>query len=149
MKRIRCILHATDFSSASKRALEIAVDFAKQNNAQLFIAHVLVPNIAYPTDSYADPALYVEIERNERRHAESQLEQLVRGLQQSKLKVEGLLLRGTAADQIVRAAKRRRADMIVIGTHGRTGLKKLLMGSVAGRIVSESTVPVLTVRGRG
>ncbi|SRR5581483_5530705 len=149
MNRIRRILHATDFSSASKRALETAVDFAKQNKAQLFIAHVLVPNIAYPTDSYADPTLYVEIERNERRHAQSQLEKLVRDLQRSKLKVEGVLLRGSAADQIVRAGKNRKADMIVIGTHGRTGLKKLLMGSVAGRIVAESTVPVLTVRGRG
>ena len=149
MKRIRRILHATDFSGASKHALETAVDFAKQNRAELFIAHVLVPNIAYPTDSYADPALYVEIERNERRHAQSQLEKLVRNLQRSKVKVTGLLLRGTAADQIVRTARRRRADMIVIGTHGRAGLRKLLMGSVAGRIVSESTVPVLTVRGRG
>jgi nucleotide-binding universal stress UspA family protein len=149
MKRIRRILHATDFSGASKRALETAVDFAKQNKAQLFIAHVLVPNIAYPTDSYADPTLYIEIERNERRHSESQLKKIITNLQRSKVKATGLILRGTAADQIVRAARTRKADMIVIGTHGRTGLRKLLMGSVAGRIVSESTVPVLTVRGRG
>ncbi len=148
MKRIRRILHATDFSSASRRALETAVDFAKQNKAQLFIAHVLVPSVAYPADSYADPALYVEIERSERRHAQRALEKVVGNVQRAKVKVTGLLLRGAAADQIVRAARRRGADMIVIGTHGRTGLRKLLMGSVAGRIVSESRAPVLTVRGR-
>ena len=148
MKRIRRILHATDFSRASNRALETAVDFAKQNRAELLLVHVVVPNVAYPVDSYADPALYVDLDRATQRQARSSLEKLVNKLQKAKLKVSGLLLRGTAHEQIVRAAKNRRADMIVIGTHGLTGLKKLLMGSVAGRVVSEATCPVLTVRGR-
>ena len=148
MLRIRRILHATDFSSASKRALEIAVDFAKQNKAELLLVHVLVPNLAYPADSMDDPVLYIEIEKTTRRQAQSQLEKLVSQIQKARVKVKGLLLRGTAHEQIVRAEKNRRADMIVIGTHGRTGLKRLFTGSVAGRVVSEATTPVLTVRGK-
>jgi universal stress protein A len=148
MKRIRRILHATDFSRASNRAFETAIDFAKTNRAELLLVHVLVPNIAYPVDSYADPTLYVELDRSMERQARSSLEKLVNKVQKAKIKVKGLLLRGTAHEQIVRIAKNRRADMIVIGTHGLTGLKKLLMGSVAGRVVSEAICPVLTVRGK-
>jgi len=148
MKRIRRILHATDFSRASNRAFETAVDLAKTNRAELLLVHVVVPNIAYPIDSYADPALYVELDRSTQRQARSSMEKLVKKVQKAGVKVKGLLLRGTAHGQIVRSARSRRADMIVIGTHGLTGLKKLLMGSVAGRVVSEATCPVLTVRGR-
>jgi universal stress protein A len=148
MKRLRRILHGTDFSSASKRALDMAIDFARQNKAELFLVHVLVPHVTYPPDSYADPAFYIELERSTQRQAQSSLEALVAKVKKMKLKVTGLLLKGTAHDQIVRAAKNRRADMIVIGTHGRTGISKLLLGSVAGRIVSEATTPVLTVRGK-
>lgn len=148
MKRIRRILHATDFSRASTRALETAVEVAKRNKAEIFLAHVLVPNVAYPADSYADPAFYVELERTTRRQAQSALEKLAKKIQKRKVKVRGLLLKGSAHTQIVRAAKSRRADMIVIGTHGRTGLSKLFMGSVAGRVIAEAPCPVLTVRGR-
>lgn len=148
MRRIRRIMHATDFSSASKRALDTAVEFAKQNKAELLLVHVLVPNVSYPADSYADPAFYVELERATRRQARSSLERLVTTLHRAKVKVKGLLLKGSAHNQIVRAAKNRRADLLVIGTHGRTGISKLLMGSVAGRVVSEASCPVLTVRGK-
>lgn len=148
MLRIRRILHATDFSSASKRALDTAVDLARKNKAELVLAHVLVPNIVYPADSMADPVFYVEIEKTTRRQAEAHLQKLVGQVQKARVKVKGLLLRGTAHEQIVRAAKNRRADMIVIGTHGRTGLKRLLLGSVAARVVAEAITPVLSVRGR-
>jgi nucleotide-binding universal stress UspA family protein len=148
MKRFRRILHATDFSTASKRAFEIAVEFAKQNKAELLLVHVLVPHVIYPPDADADPAFYFELERASRRQAQSSLDALVGQVNRRKVKVTGLLLRGIAHDQIVRSAKNRRADMVVIGTHGRTGISKLLMGSVAGRVISEATCPVLTVRGK-
>jgi universal stress protein A len=148
MKPIRRIIHATDFSRASTRALETAVEFARRHRAELFLVHVLVPHISYPVDSEADPAFYVDLERSTRREAQSALEKLTDKLKRAKVKVTGLLLKGTAHDQIVRAAKNRRADLIVIGTHGRTGLSKLFMGSVAGRVISEASCPVLTVRGK-
>jgi nucleotide-binding universal stress UspA family protein len=76
------------------------------------------------------------------------MESLLGKIEKLGVKAESLLLKGTPAEQIVNAAKQRNADIIVIGTHGRTGLTKLFMGSVAGRIVSTSDCPVLTVRGR-
>jgi nucleotide-binding universal stress UspA family protein len=59
-----------------------------------------------------------------------------------------LVLEGVAHEQIVRAARSKKADLIVIGTHGRTGLAKLFLGSVASRVVAAAHCPVLTVRGR-
>jgi len=76
------------------------------------------------------------------------MDALVNKVKRAKVKTTGLLLRGIAHDQIVRAAKNRRADMLVIGTHGRTGIRRLLMGSVAGRVIAEASSPVLTVRGK-
>ena len=148
MKRLRRILHATDFSSASKRAFDMAVEFAKQNKAELLLVHVLVPHVAYSADNYADAEIYIELERSARRQAQSSIKALVDKLKRAKVKATALLLKGTAHGQIVRAAKNRRADMIVIGTHGRTGISKLLMGSVAGRVIAEASCPVLTVRGK-
>jgi nucleotide-binding universal stress UspA family protein len=69
-------------------------------------------------------------------------------LKKSKVRAQSLLLRGSAHDQIVKAAKSKKAGMIVIGTHGRTGLAKLFLGSVAGKVVSSATCPVVTVRGK-
>ncbi len=148
MKRLRRILHATDFSAASKRAFDMAVEFAKQNKAELLLVHALVPHVAYPADTDADPEIYIELERSARRQAQSSLQALVNKVKRAKVKATALLLKGTAHGQIVRAAKNRRADMIVIGTHGRTGISKLLMGSVAGRVIAEASCPVLTVRGK-
>ncbi len=149
MKRMRRIMHATDFSSASSRALAKAVELAKQNKAELLLVHVLAAIIPYdPGDGYSDPSLYIELEKSTRRQAQSSLEALVQKVKRARVKVSSLLLKGTAHDQIVRAAKNRRADLIVIGTHGRTGITKLFMGSVAGRVVSTASCPVMTVRGK-
>jgi nucleotide-binding universal stress UspA family protein len=68
-------------------------------------------------------------------------------VQRLNVKAKGLLLKGIAHEQIVNAAESTSADMIVIGTHGRTGFSKLFMGSVAGRVISTALCPVLTVRG--
>jgi len=64
------------------------------------------------------------------------------------MRVRTLLLEGRTAEQIVRAARSKRAGMIVIGTHGRTGLTRFLLGSVAARVLAIARCPVLTVRGR-
>ena len=64
------------------------------------------------------------------------------------MRARPLVLEGVAHDQIARTARSKRADMVVIGTHGRTGLAKFFLGSVAARVVAQATCPVLTVRGR-
>jgi universal stress protein A len=149
MGLFRRIMHPTDFSKASGRALEMAVELAKQNKAELLLAHVLTPVIPYAgDDAYADPTLYVEIEKKAREDARSSLEALEKKVKKSRVNVKTLLLEGTPYDRIVRAAKSRRVELIVMGTHGRTGLTKLLMGSVAGRVISLAHGPVMTVRGK-
>jgi nucleotide-binding universal stress UspA family protein len=91
----------------------------------------------------------MKLEETTKQEAESSMKKLMEKLRKLKVKANSLLLRGgTAQDQIVRAAKNRRANLIVIGTHGRTGLSRLLMGSVANQVVSTAHCPVLTVRGR-
>ncbi len=150
MSRIRRILHATDFSPASRGAFAKAVELAKANGAELYLAHVMSPVIPMTGDGYIPANVYADIEASTRAAAEKQLGALTgRARKGGVTRVRPLLLLGGIAhEQINRAARARRADLVVIGTHGRTGLSKLFLGSVAGRVVSSAVCPVLTVRGR-
>ncbi len=149
MSRIRRILHATDFSTASGGAFVKAVDMAKSNRAELYLAHVLTPVVPMAGDGYVSPQVYADIEAAARGDAEKRIASLAnRARKRGAPRVHTLLLDGVPHEQIARAAKSRRADLVVIGTHGRTGLAKLFLGSVAGRVVSAAPCPVLTVRGR-
>jgi len=143
------ILYATDYSKASARALDQAVALAKENDAELLVVHVIEPVSPYVTgDDYGSAELYTRLEETAKKDAQSAMQKLMDRLQKAKIKVKSLLLTGTSHDQIIKAAKTRKADLIVIGTHGRTGLSKLFMGSVAGKVVSAAQCPVLTVRGK-
>ena len=145
MSRIRRILLATDFSPASMPALAAAFDLAKALKAELLFAHALTPIVAvagvYPP--YVDLA---RIETAGRAAARSQLERLEAAARKRGLRATTVLTKGAAADQIVRLARTRKADLVVMGTHGLTGLSRLVMGSVAMRVVSGAACPVMTVR---
>jgi len=144
----RRILHATDFSKASARALNEAVKLAKQNRAELLIVHVIEPTPYVAGEEFGGEEIYIKLEDMAKQDSEVSMSKLLRRLKKSNIKAQGLILKGSAHDQIVKAAKSKKADMIVIGTHGRTGLSKLFMGSVAGKVVSLATCPVVTVRGK-
>ena len=148
MSKIRRILHATDFSRASGAAMAKAVELARTNRAELLVVHVLSPVVPMAGDGYVSPRVYADIEASARAAAGKQLARLVARATRAGARVKSLLLDGIAHEQIVRAARSRRADLIVIGTHGRTGLAKFFLGSVAGRVVTAAACPVLTVRGR-
>jgi universal stress protein A len=149
MSRMRRILYATDFSRASRAAFDKAVEMAKASRAELYLAHVLNPVVPMVGDGYIPPKVYADIEASARAAAQKQMAALVaRAKSRGVARVRPLLLSGLAHEQITRAARSRRADVVVIGTHGRTGLPKLFLGSVAGRVVSSARCPVLTVRGR-
>lgn len=148
MKHIKRILHATDFSPASERALEEAIDLAKQNDAELLVAHVIEPVRYVAGEEFGGPELYVRLEEITDQNAKASMKKLIEKVENLKVKAKSLLLKGVAHEQIVSAAETRKADMIVIGTHGRTGFSKLFMGSVAGRVISTARCPVLTVRGK-
>jgi len=148
MRRIRKILYATDYSTASGRALDAAVNLARQNRAEMLVVHVMEPIPYAAGEEFGGAELYLKLEDATKREAQTSMDKLVSRLRRSKVKAKSLLLRGSAHDQIVKVAKSKRADMIVIGTHGRTGLSKLFMGSVAAKVVSAATCPVVTVRGK-
>jgi nucleotide-binding universal stress UspA family protein len=147
MTRIRRILHPSDFSRASSAAFNRAVEMAKANRAELTVLHVLPPAVPMYGDGYLSPRQYEEIEASARAHAGKQLAALLAKARRSGVRVKGVLLDGQPYERITRAAKSQRADLVVMGTHGRTGLARFFVGSVAERVVATSPCPVMTVRG--
>ena len=148
MKRIRRIIHASDFSPASRPAFKKAVDIARSARARLLIVYA-VPPIVPPLMGegvYVAPATWKDMQREARQIAQGQIDKLVKEAQRAGVAVQGLVVDGVPADQIVRLARARRADIVVIGTHGRTGFSRLFLGSVAARVVATARCPVLTVR---
>jgi nucleotide-binding universal stress UspA family protein len=148
MNRIRRILHPTDFSSASRPAFERALGLARDSRAELIILHVLAPVIPVMGEGYIPPQTYEAIDTAARKSAQKKLDALAARARKAGVRARPLLLEGTAHERIVSAAKAQRVDLIVMGTHGRSGLARLFIGSVASRVVSAAPCPVMTVRGR-
>jgi len=148
MSGFRRILHASDFSTASRAAFNRAVELARADRAGLTVAHVMTPFVPYVGEGYATPQAYEAIVAAARTEARRQLDRLLRRARARGVRAQGLLLEGVPHDRIARAARARRADLIVIGTHGRTGLARLFLGSVAARVIAVAPCPVLTVRGK-
>jgi nucleotide-binding universal stress UspA family protein len=144
----RRILHPSDFSRASGAAFRKAVEMAKAGRGELMVVHVLNPVVPVAGDGYISPKMYEEIAASSRAWAQKQLDKLVAKARTSGVRAKGSVLEGSAHDQIARFARSKHADLIVMGTHGRSGLAKLFLGSVAGRVVAAAPCPVLTVRGK-
>ena len=143
------IVYATDLSSASLAAFPRAVDLALKYGAELTILNVLPApvGVLVPVGGYVPQAVWDEIEAEVRAHASAELGRLCKeavndGVRATTAIIDG----GTVHEQIVRAARDLKADMLVLGTHGRTGVTKLFLGSVAARVVATAPCPVLTVR---
>lgn len=138
MFRVKCVLHATDFSEASSPALHLARSLADDYSARLVLLHVFPPPVS--------PAEGVDYDRPDGLKAQLQddLERLARG--DSSAAADCLLAEGKPAAQIVRVANEEGCDLIVLGTHGRTGLRRALMGSVAEEVSRTARCPVVTVR---
>ncbi len=139
------ILVGTDFSEASDEARRVAIELARRLGAELEIVHVEEPLPAYAFAEGALPDL-PRLQEEVRTWAERQLEDLARGARASGVSATTAVLLGVPANTIVEAARTERADLIVVGTHGRTGLERVLLGSVAERVVRNAPCAVLTVR---
>jgi nucleotide-binding universal stress UspA family protein len=144
----RRILHPTDFSTASAAAFAKAIETAKAGRGELLLVHVMNPVMPVPGDGYISPKVYDEIAASTKAWGQKQLAKRLAKAKAAGVRAKGFLLEGVPHEQIVRIAKSRRADLVVMGTHGRSGLAKLFLGSVAGRVVAAAPCPVLTVRGR-
>jgi universal stress protein A len=135
----RKILFPTDFSSASQEALKWATSLARDSGASITIVHVEEPPMAY-----GGGELYVGDDEGHREELKKSLVQVVPT--DPSIQFEHKLLIGDPATAIVQTATDEGADFIVIGTHGRTGLTRLLMGSVAEAVVRRAQCPVLTIK---
>jgi nucleotide-binding universal stress UspA family protein len=133
------ILFPTDFSTLGQAALETATALAKQRGAKLLIVHVEEPPLAY-----GGGELYYGIQEPDRQEIERMLSAVVPA--DPAVGYEHRLMLGSPATAIVQLAEKEKVDMIVMPTHGRTGLTRLLMGSVAEEVVRKAMCPVLTVK---
>jgi nucleotide-binding universal stress UspA family protein len=162
----RHLLVPTDFSEPANNALRYAIEEAVLHHAKVTLLHVLPPdtrtNVHYVTGAPAettqggfDPAVGGSaflsqpevVRRDPSEEALTQLRDLVAGAFQGPSEVAVAM--GHPADTIVRVAQERSADLIVMSTHGRTGLQHVLLGSVAEKVVRLAPCPVLTVKHRG
>lgn len=133
---IRRIAHPINFSSESENALSWAIQLAQEYQAELLLLHVIPP-----------PTPLFELESPMKSEAELVLSVLLRRLQTTDIEARGFLLTGKNSidGQIVRAARLEHVDLIIMGTRGRTGLSRLLVGSLASRVITRAHCPVLVV----
>ena len=143
---MRRILFASDFSKASRKAFATAVRTAKRARASLSIVHVLAPFLPVGPDQYVGPETWEEIDEQARKWAARHLAALAAKAHAGGVRATTTLIEGTPAREITRFAKKKHADLLIIGTHGRTGLARLFLGSVASQIVATAPCPVMTVR---
>ncbi|HEY6972625.1 MAG TPA: universal stress protein [Candidatus Angelobacter sp.] len=139
--QLRNILFATDFSDYSRHALPYVINLARKFNSNIYLCHVVTPSQLMIGAPEAAPFLY---EAQRKRSAE-ELTEAARLPELKGLKVKAILASGTLEDELIKAINENQIDLIVVGTHGRTGVRRLVLGSVAEKICRIATCPVLTV----
>lgn len=145
------ILVPHDFSQCAKRALEVSASLAQQSNAELTLLHVspLPPNLPHDAKVIGADGSLASVDELLTRGACRDLASLAEPLEARGLSVRTFARAtesGSPAAAILRIAKEIDADVIVLGTHGRTGLARLLLGSVAEKVIRGAAIPVVTVR---
>ena len=140
------ILVPVDFSETSEAALEYAAFLAKTFGASVELIHILDPMLQVSGESvFVTNAQPETLAEHGRRIANEELARLAERLERQGISVRTAMEAGVPWECVVRAAPR--ADLVVMGTHGRTGLTRVLLGSVTDKVVQRSPVPVLTTRG--
>jgi len=143
------ILAPTDFSEDSKLALTYAVMLAQKFSSEIIVVHVdqpLAPVMVSELNPGLDVSTMNRIAEEGRLLALRELDGTTARLREGGVKARGLMRVGAPFLEIINAAQSEGADLIVMGTHGRTGLAHVLIGSVAERVVNKAPCPVLTVR---
>jgi universal stress protein A len=144
---IRTILLPTDFSECGNSALVSAASLARKFGASILCVHVIEPIV--PTVGYSgmtEPLPIADITEQLEDSAERELPKLAECEECAGLDIEELIVHGDAASEIVRVAKERNVDLIVIASHGRTGIGRILFGSTAEAVVRHAACPVLVVK---
>lgn len=139
MLQLKTILHPTDFSPQSEHAFHLACSLARDHGGSVLLLHVQEPP---PVAEGGMVPLPPPMQTRE------QLDEALAGIRPTdpQVKVARRVEEGLAANTILAVAEETKCDLIVLGTHGRTGLSRLLMGSVAEQVVRKAPCPVLTVK---
>ena len=145
MRAFRRILMATDFSDASQPAWDTALALAADTGAALYVVHAYEPPNLIHTGGIM-PGQYEAWDQNVRAAANEKLDDLVAEALKTGVQADRTVEAGFPEEAIVKAAGEFGADLIVMGTHGRRGVSRVFMGSVAARVVATAPCPVLTVR---
>ena len=141
--RYRIIVIATDFSEASLLAMETGFTLAQDSEAEVHLLHVLNPPVGMDPMGTVTPSI-PDLEEA----AKSQLENLVPENTPEGVIIHPVLLRGSPPKAIATFARKKAADLIVVGTHGRTGLGRLFMGSTAEALLRQAPCHVMVVKPR-
>ena len=139
MLPVATILHPTDFSECSEFAFRLACALARDYKARLVLLHVLPPPIIIYGGGAVPPDPWPTIEE-----AKARLRELEGHAHH--VRVESQVMEGDPVDMILRTAAETHSDVIVMGTHGRTALRRLLLGSVAESVIRKAPCPVLTAK---
>jgi nucleotide-binding universal stress UspA family protein len=142
---IKNLLFATDFSEGSSLALPYAVDLAKRYRAKLFLVHV-VYDLTKTAGWYVPNTSVDEIYRDIEKSARAELERFSKEETTGVAEIEYAVLKGTPYEEITKFVAENKIDLIVLGTHGRKGIDRVLFGSTAEQIVRNAPCPVLSVR---
>jgi nucleotide-binding universal stress UspA family protein len=143
MIALNCILVPIDFSETSDVAVRYGVALARVFNAKLYLLHVIHEGVGAEMAAPILPLGLLDLMEND---ARERLAKILTEQEQKELRSESVLRRGAPDIQIVGFARERVVDLIVMGTHGRSGVAHLLMGGVAEKVVRKAPCPVLTVR---
>ncbi len=147
MDPIKKILYPTDFSEFSLAALPYAITLARQFNAQLHCLHVLDESYQYWLGAGENVIPAVIPTQEILQAAQQQMDQFTQKyFQNLPLQLTSLVITGHPAQQIIQYAQDQQIDLIVIATHGHSGLASVLLGSVTDKVVHKAPCPVLTVR---
>jgi len=139
------ILAATDFTETSDRALEFAIELARKFEAQITVVHAYqIPAMGFADGGYIAGA---EVAAQLATAGQKRLDAVLESKKIAGIPMTAVLREGVAWEEVNAVAKEIDANLIVIGTHGRRGLARALLGSVAENVIRTSTVPVLVIHG--
>ena len=145
METIQKILVPIDFSDYSKKALQYSIDFAKQFNAEIILVYVIEP-LMYPADLSMGQMVIPQSTVNLSEKSKIELELLAKNEIGDQLNFDVLVKTGKPFIEIIETASETDSDLIIISTHGHTGVEHLLFGSTSEKVVRKAPCPVLTLR---
>jgi len=146
--QFKSIVVATDGSKYSAAAASEAIGIAKRNSAKLTAISVVPAELATPADIDFATIEREKLADQEMHTAEKNARAVKEAAQKEGVDAQAFVMSGKPADAIIEIAKDQKADLVVVGSHGRTGLDRLLMGSVAERVIVLATCAVLAVKGK-